>query len=69
MIVAARADRICEWTGGSLLAGRGDQIARGTKIDSREVGAEELFVAIVGPNHDAHRFVPEVLAKGVAGRR
>lgn len=67
MIVAARADRICEWTGGSLLAGRGDQIARGTKIDSREVGPEELFVAIVGPNHDAHRFVPEVLAKGVGG--
>ncbi|MEZ4332839.1 MAG: UDP-N-acetylmuramoyl-tripeptide--D-alanyl-D-alanine ligase [Myxococcota bacterium] len=67
MIVAARADRICAWTGGRLLAGRADQTARGTRIDSREVGSEELFVAIVGPNHDAHRFVPDVLAKGVAG--
>jgi UDP-N-acetylmuramoyl-tripeptide--D-alanyl-D-alanine ligase len=67
MIVATRADRICEWTGGSLLAGAADRIARGTRIDSREVGPEELFVAIVGPNHDAHRFVPEVLARGVAG--
>jgi len=67
MIVAARADRICDWTGGSLLAGPADAVARGTRIDSREVGAGELFVAIVGPNHDAHRFVPEVLAKGVAG--
>jgi UDP-N-acetylmuramoyl-tripeptide--D-alanyl-D-alanine ligase len=67
MIVATRADRICAWTGGSLLAGAADRIARGTRIDSREVGPEELFVAIVGPNHDAHRFVPEVLARGVAG--
>jgi UDP-N-acetylmuramoyl-tripeptide--D-alanyl-D-alanine ligase len=67
VIAAARADQICEWTGGRLLAGRGDQVARGTRIDSREVGPEELFVAIVGPNHDAHRFVPGVLAKGVAG--
>ncbi|MEZ4280088.1 MAG: UDP-N-acetylmuramoyl-tripeptide--D-alanyl-D-alanine ligase [Myxococcota bacterium] len=67
MIVGARADRICEWTGGSLLAGRADRLARGTAIDSRAVGPEELFVAIVGPNHDAHRFVPEVLARGVAG--
>ena len=67
MIVAARADQICEWTGGALLAGAADLLARGTRIDSREVGPEELFVAIVGPNHDAHRFVPEVLARGVAG--
>ena len=67
MIVAMRADRVCEWTGGSLLAGPSDRVARGTRIDSREVGADELFVAIVGPNHDAHRFVPEVLARGVAG--
>lgn len=67
MIVATRADRICEWTGGRLIAGRADQCARGTRIDSREVGPDELFVAIVGPNHDAHRFVPEVLAKGAAG--
>lgn len=67
MIAAARADQICGWTGGSLLAGAADLQARGTRIDSREVAAGELFVAIVGPNHDAHRFVPEVLARGVAG--
>jgi UDP-N-acetylmuramoyl-tripeptide--D-alanyl-D-alanine ligase len=67
MIVAASAGAICEWTGGSLLAGAPDALARGTRIDSREVAAGELFVAIVGPNHDAHRFVPEVLAKGVVG--
>ena len=67
MIVAARADQICDWTGGSLLAGASGRSARGTRIDSREVGGDELFVAIVGPNHDAHRFVPEVLRKDVAG--
>lgn len=67
MIVAATAAEICAFTGGRLRAGRGDRVARGTRIDSREVAAGELFVAIVGPNHDAHRFVPEVIAKGVAG--
>jgi len=67
MIVAASAEQILAWTGGALLAGRVDALFRGTRIDSREVGSGELFVAIVGPNHDAHRFVAEVLVKGVAG--
>lgn len=67
MIAATSAQQICGWTGGRLLAGRPDQVARGTRIDSREIAPGELFVAIVGPNHDAHRFVPELLARGVAG--
>ena len=58
---------LCEWTGGSLERGRLDQFFEATVIDSRQAGPGCLFVAIVGPNHDAHRFVDEVLAKGSAG--
>ena len=64
---ATSVAELCEWTGGEILRGRADDRFTGTGIDSREVGEGDLFVAIVGPNHDAHRFVGEVLAKGAAG--
>jgi UDP-N-acetylmuramoyl-tripeptide--D-alanyl-D-alanine ligase len=35
-------------------------------IDSRKVSKGDLFVAIAGATHDAHKFVPEVIAKGAA---
>src|SRR5262245_56386997 len=31
--------------------------------DSRKVAENELFFAIVGQNHDAHNFVPDVIAR------
>jgi UDP-N-acetylmuramoyl-tripeptide--D-alanyl-D-alanine ligase len=37
----------------------------GVSIDSRTIGADELFIAIRGPRHDGHTFVGEVLARGV----
>ncbi|MCZ6522296.1 MAG: UDP-N-acetylmuramoylalanyl-D-glutamyl-2,6-diaminopimelate--D-alanyl-D-alanine ligase [Alphaproteobacteria bacterium] len=49
-------------------AGRGtrDWAASGVSIDSRAIGAGELFVALEGPNFDGHDFVAEALAKGAA---
>ena len=38
--------------------------ATGVSIDTRSVAAGDLFVALSGPNHDAHAFVAEALAKG-----
>jgi UDP-N-acetylmuramoyl-tripeptide--D-alanyl-D-alanine ligase len=67
MSVPASAGQICEWTGGQMLRGRPDQLFTGSVIDSREVRSGDLFVAIVGPNHDAHRFAADVLARGAAG--
>ena len=32
--------------------------------DSRQAQEGDLFVALAGENHDAHDFVPDVLAKG-----
>ncbi len=36
-------------------------------IDSRKVAAHSLFVALRGPNHDAHDFVAQALATGAGG--
>jgi UDP-N-acetylmuramoyl-tripeptide--D-alanyl-D-alanine ligase len=36
----------------------------GVSIDSRSVGAGELFIAIHGPRHDGHAFVEQVLSAG-----
>ena len=43
-----------------------DPMARvaGVSIDSRAIRPGELFVAIHGPRHDGHTFVPDVLANG-----
>ncbi len=47
-----------------------DPVARlaGVSIDSRSVGAGELFIAIHGPRHDGHGFVAQVLSAGAARR-
>ncbi len=58
---------VVRFTGGRLVAGPADTRFSGTVIDSRTAGAGDLFVAIVGPNHDAHRFVKEVAKAGAAG--
>ncbi|BDC49627.1 UDP-N-acetylmuramoyl-tripeptide--D-alanyl-D-alanine ligase [Bryobacterales bacterium F-183] len=36
----------------------------GWSIDSRTVAPGDLFFALKGPNHDAHQYVPQVLAAG-----
>jgi len=36
----------------------------GVSIDSRTVSPGDLFVALVGPNNDAHRFVADALSAG-----
>ncbi len=54
-------DQVVEATGGT---GYADFAATGVSIDSRTVGAGDLFIAIVGPNFDGHDFVEDALAKG-----
>ena len=67
MSLSASAADICRWTDGELIQGNASQSFDATVIDSREVRPGSLFVAIVGPNHDAHRFVAQVLEEGAAG--
>jgi UDP-N-acetylmuramoyl-tripeptide--D-alanyl-D-alanine ligase len=54
-------------TGGSLMAGPADRVFAGIGIDSRTIGPDQLFVAIVGESHDGHRFVHDVLDGGIKG--
>ena len=53
------------WTDGRRLQGPMDAVLSGVGIDSRSVSPGSLFVAIVGPNHDAHRFIPQVVEQRV----
>ena len=54
------------WTKGELVQGPDDTRLSGVAIDSRRVTAGQLFVAILGPNHDAHRFIPQALEQKAA---
>ncbi len=54
-------------TGGSMISGSADMAFTGIGIDSRTIGPDDLFVAIAGESHDGHRFVAEVLDRGVKG--
>ena len=50
-------------TGGTAV---GEWQASGIAIDSRAVAPGDLFVALQGPNHDAHAFVDAAMAAGAA---
>ncbi len=55
---------IVEATGGSMLSGKADDVITGVKHDSRECGEGDMFVAIIGENQDAHKYIDQVLEKG-----
>lgn len=58
-----RSDDAAAATGGSTSA---DWTASGVSIDTRTLEAGDLFVALRGPNHDAHAFVGTAFAGGAA---
>jgi UDP-N-acetylmuramoyl-tripeptide--D-alanyl-D-alanine ligase len=58
-----RSDDAAAATGGSNSA---DWTATGVSIDTRTLAAGDLFVALRGPNHDAHAFVGTAFAGGAA---
>lgn len=45
---------------------RRDEVAQGYSIDSRTIGANDLFFAVKGDRLDGHDFVSEALGKGAA---
>jgi UDP-N-acetylmuramoyl-tripeptide--D-alanyl-D-alanine ligase len=67
MSIPYSARDVASWTGGKLLRGSPEARLAGASIDSRAVAAGQLFVAIAGPNHDAHGFLPQAAAAGAAG--
>jgi UDP-N-acetylmuramoyl-tripeptide--D-alanyl-D-alanine ligase len=50
--------------GGRLVQGLPETVVRGVSTDSRRVQPGDLFIALVGERHDAHRFLEQVAAAG-----
>ena len=59
-------EKIADVTQG-ILTGNGDQIIESLETDSRNInpGDEKIFVAIKGPRHNGHNFIPELIKSGV----
>ena len=58
---------IQEATSGKLLCGSRDQSFSHIFIDSRQITGSSVFVAILGDVHDGHKFLTDVVARGVQG--
>ena len=54
MSAALRAGEAAVWMAGELRQGSPGTELLGVSIDTRTLGPGELFVAIAGPQHDAH---------------
>jgi UDP-N-acetylmuramoyl-tripeptide--D-alanyl-D-alanine ligase len=57
---------IAEAVAGELRGGNRDTEVKEVLTDSRNVSADDLFVALRGPRFDAHEFVGDVLNRGAA---
>ncbi len=57
------AEEVAGATGGRIAGG---WVASGVSIDTRTLAPGDLFVALEGPNRDAHNFVVDALDRGAA---
>ncbi|MGY8803143.1 MAG: UDP-N-acetylmuramoyl-tripeptide--D-alanyl-D-alanine ligase, partial [bacterium] len=67
MSVRYTAADVAQWCGGEVVSGSPDTELLGLAIDTREVTPGCLFAAIVGPNHDAHKFLAQAKDAGASG--
>ncbi|RZO48493.1 MAG: UDP-N-acetylmuramoyl-tripeptide--D-alanyl-D-alanine ligase, partial [Sandaracinaceae bacterium] len=56
-------DELVEATGGRWLAPP-TRALEGVQLDSRRVAPGNVFVALKGETHDAHDYLPQVMAAG-----
>lgn len=59
------AQDIAQATGGSLI-GAADTAVQGVSIDTRSLSQGDLFIALRGPNHDAHDFATKAAEDGAS---
>lgn len=50
---------------GKLIKGNKEDILKGISTDSRKLNDEDIFIALVGENFDAHNFINEKLTKNI----
>lgn len=58
--------RVAEFCGGTLRGGDPARLVTRVSTDSRRVAEGDIFVALSGERFDAHDFIPQVAAAGVA---
>ena len=58
-------EAVIQATGGTLISGTPGMDCAGIAIDSRTISKDQIFVAIVGESHDGHRYIKDVVDKGV----
>ena len=61
------AEEIIQATKGELLCGELRRPFSGVSIDSRNISADNVFVAIIGETHDGHAFTANSVNQGVRG--
>ncbi len=59
--------QIVEITNAKLISGDATTVISGISTDSRQISADELFVALRGDRYDGHKFVASSLDRGAAG--
>lgn len=59
------AGEIASATGGKLV-GSADRAVDGVSIDTRTIAKNDLFIALRGPNHDAHDFADKAVEAGAS---
>ena len=59
------AGEIARATGGKLV-GLADSAVEGVSIDTRTIAKNDLFIALRGPNHDAHNFAGKAVEAGAS---
>ena len=57
-------ETIAKASGGRLIQTGSRTFITGIRHDSREVGPDDMFVAVKGANQDGHQYIPQVLDKG-----
>lgn len=72
VVLALSAGFVTDAVGGRLVAGDASRVFATVSTDSRALAtsgatAGTFFIALAGPNYDAHAFVPDLIAQGVGG--
>lgn len=55
---------ICKALNGRLILGEEQNCVKKVSIDSRNVEEKDIFFALIGENHDAHKFIPMAIESG-----
>lgn len=65
-MIAMTLAEVAAAVGGRLEGGDPARRVSSVSTDSRRIAHGDLFVALKGPNHDGHHYVPQALAAGAA---